>query len=171
MAMPLGHFRSEIVEANMKEFRDREGEMHKGFNAVSAVDAYAAHIHSELLGLGKDPFLELNRGAADGRDDTHFRGCLADENDHFRVVRDVAKANKHAFLTRGNPQKLAANGSGDTESVSIGYGEGEYGVGDYGGAPQLVVNCLNGGRKNLLHEVDAALGYLDTVAQSLGLHV
>ncbi|MBY6056780.1 hypothetical protein [Leisingera daeponensis] len=155
----------------MSEFRDEEGALHKGFNAVSAVDAYAAHIHSELVSLGKDPFEMLNQGVAGDRNDTHFRGVLAAANGNFRVIRDVAKANKHAFLTKGNPKKLASNGSGDTVSVSIGWGQGGYGVGGYGGASQLIVNCLDGSQKKLLRELDAALAYLDDVARELGLPV
>ena len=171
MAMPLGHFREDIVVPCMNDFRKEQDALHKGFSAVSAVDAYAAHIFSQLVSMQRDPFAELGDGPSNNRDDTHFRGLLAKLSDSFELVRDVAKANKHAFLVRGNVAKLKANGSNDTVRVQLAYGEGGFGDGQFGGASYLVVKCQDGTQRKLLSELEKALKFLDAVCNRLGLRV
>jgi len=168
MAMPLGHFRQDIVEPNIEEFRNDAGSIQKGFNAVSAVDSFAAHILTERMSAGGDPFDELGAGRMGGRNDNHFRGVLAGLNDTFGFVRDVAKANKHAFLTQGNPR---VNGSGDTTFVEVKYGDGGYGMGLYDGGPQLIVHTLDNDQHRLIDLVEEALKFLDETAASLGMPV
>lgn len=171
MALPLEHFRKEIVAPNVEDFEANQGAMHRGFNAVSAVDAYAAHIYREMMGLGRDPFGECGeRPPRQDHNDTHFRGLLAAKSEQFRIIRDVAKANKHAFLTDERSAPIA-NGSGDTVSVEVGYGRGAYGAGSYGARAQLVVNLRDGSKRELLPVLEAALSYLDGVAARFGFSV
>ncbi len=165
MAMPLGHFREEIVQPLVDEFENEDAALHRGFAAVSVVDALAAHIHREVVGQGQDPFKIFNQPIESRRDDTGFRAELAKLNPNFKILRDVAKANKHAFLTQGN--NVEVNGSGDTAVVRMVYGEGAYGVGKYGGLPFLQVTTQSAEDHRLLDVVLASLKFLDEISGSL----
>lgn len=166
MAMPLGHFLQDIVEPNIEEFLADPGSIRKGFNAVAAVDAFAAHILTERLKVGADPFEELGAGSMGKRDDTGFRAVLADMSDEFRLIRDLAKANKHAFLTRGQPK---VNGSGDTVAVDVKYGEGGYGVGAFNGEARLIVRTQDETEFCVSDLVGVSKHFLCQTAVELGL--
>lgn len=166
MGMPLGEFRQDIVLQNMEDFRQDPNSLRKGFNAVSSVDAYAAHILNERMIAGGDPFEDLGAGRMGNRDDTHFRGVLAEMDPSFRILRDVAKANKHAFLERGNPQ---VNGSGDMRSARLGWCDAGVGEGVDGGGAQLIVQTLAGEQHSLLTILENSLQFLDQTSTGLGL--
>ena len=64
------------------------------------------------------------------------RHLSQNECSDFALIADVANAQKHFALTRGNPQISTA-----TQVVTrpTGFGEGGYGEGPYGGSPSVVV--------------------------------
>lgn len=166
MAMPLAPFRNEIVELNVREFEAEPGLMHRGFNAVSAVDALAAHIYYEIKNQGRDPFEEIGGKSVRGNDDSAFRQELAAKNGAFELLRDIAKANKHAFLDRYEPK---INGSDDTKIKVLGYGAGGFGRGAFGNNQQVTVTDVNDNEYSLLSLVLDAVSFLDEVARGRGL--
>ncbi|AXI47898.1 hypothetical protein C1J03_18930 [Sulfitobacter sp. SK012] len=140
MALTAKTFRSDILTPNLDELDQGYDLIHRAFNAVAAVDAYAAHIFyaAEKMDINVSAELSLDQKAS--RDDTAFRQALSDNCSEFCILRDLAKANKHARLTRHRPQ--VAN-SGQANVKSKGYGQDGYGEGRYGGPPQIFVevNC------------------------------
>jgi len=166
MAMPLGHFRSEILQPNLADLNDGYGPLHSGFNAVAAVDAYASHIFHDLENSGRDPFKEIGVEQPKNNDDGAFRYALAKKCPDFELLRDTAKANKHAKLTQHSP---VVNGSGDTEIQSVGFGKGKYGLGSYGSLSQITVTDVKGHDHNLWSAVKASVHFLDGIAGDLGL--
>jgi hypothetical protein len=78
------------------------------------------------------------------RNDSSFRQRIAAECGAFRIVRDLAKANKHAALIKHAP---LVSSSDQAISKPMGYGLGRYGKGRYGGVPQMMIQ-LNPVSKN-----------------------
>ena len=138
-------FLDQVVRPNVAEFHANYGSLRHGYNAVAAADALVAHI-----------FWYIRNAPAQG-DDTAYRATLASQNHDFRLLRDIAKAQKHVRLTKGVPQVVRAE---QVSARPIGYGEGQYGAGRYGGPPQLVVDINPGDFRYVESVVDAALAFL-----------
>lgn len=160
MAKPLDKFHREILQPTLSDFKKEPAMLHRGFNAVAAVDAYSAHIFQELISKKKNPFSEIGSSVSKGNDST-FRNELAKQDQSFQLLRDLAKANKHARLDRHDPK---VNGSDDTQQKSLGWGEGGFGEGRYGGSPQLYVTDQDGKEHNLESLLDASLSFLNGIA-------
>jgi len=95
MAMPLSHFRNEILQPNLDDLNYGYGPLHSGINAVAAVDAYASHIFHELENSCRNPFKEIGAEHSKNNDDGAFRYALAKKCPDFELLRDTAKANRH----------------------------------------------------------------------------
>lgn len=167
MAMPIENFRNDIVEPNIRDFEAAPNSMFRGFNAVSSVDAFAAHIFYALKDQGLDPFEKLGRKTVKGSDDSAFRQELALRSNAFELLRDLAKANKHAFLDRHNPR---VNGSDDTRVKLLGYGDGTYGSGAFSKAERLTVTDVKEVEYSLPCLVTEAMSFLDDFARSHQLY-
>src|SRR3989454_4985189 len=76
-------FLDQVVRPNVAEFHANYGSLRHGYNAVAAADALVAHI-----------FWYIRNAPAQG-DDTAYRATLASQNHDFRLLRDIAKAQKH----------------------------------------------------------------------------
>ncbi|MDX8462368.1 hypothetical protein [Mesorhizobium humile] len=110
--------------------------------------------------------------SSDQRNDSYFRQRIADGCDAFRLIRDLAKANKHAELVKHKP---LVSSSDQAISKPMGYGLGRYGKGRFGGVPQMMIrlNAPTTGKEepeevyfeHVLHEaycvVTDLLGVLD----------
>jgi hypothetical protein len=121
---------TEVVEPNLAALAADYGSIRLTLNAVHSVDALAAHI------------FYASNGAAPGKDDVHYRDELAKQHREFALLRDIAKAVKHVRLERGSPQTKRGD---HVEVRPLGYGEGAYDDGRYGGPPQAVIPLDNGG--------------------------
>ena len=151
-------FLDEIVVPNIDEFKSNFSSLRHAHNAISSLDALAAHLYWWLKNNGVD-FEE--------KDDLEYRKKLSDQNNDFCLLRDIAKAQKHVVLTRHNPEVSKAS---QVESKQLGWGEGEFGQGRFGGVQQVVV----ADNHNTLHYiegiVDSALNFLKLEMQQHGLN-
>jgi hypothetical protein len=152
-------FLQTVVRPNVVEFNTEYGDVRRANNAVASVDALAAHIYvwcktnasSEIAGL---------------RDDICYRERLAGSSSGFRLLRDIAKAQKHVHLYRGQPEVTT---SAQVKVRSFGYGEGAYGGGRYGGPPQVVVTTDDGELRYVEQVVAAALAVLEAEMTRLNI--
>lgn len=166
MAMPLAHFVNDVVKPTIDEFNAHPDQAHKGFSVVCVLDAFAAHIFAALEDLGECPFERLGvERPKRNADDTAFRYALSKRCSEFAVLRDVAKANKHAKLVKGNP---VVNGSGDTAARSVGFGEGKFSAGRFDGT-HLVVETLEGETFYLDELARTCLAFLEATGRDLGV--
>ena len=112
--MDLSEFFKTVVQPNVAEFNADYGDIRRAYNAVAAIDALAAHIYvwcktnapSEIAGLA---------------DDTYYRERLAGCSSDFRLLRDIAKAQKHVHIDRGQPEVTT---SAQVTARAFGYGQG-----------------------------------------------
>lgn len=74
-----------------------------------------------------------------------FRRELGVRFPSFALIRDVAEAHKHVELNRDDRVLTSAD---QTAVGSLGYGEAEFGIGTYGGAPEVVIELDSGGRRH-----------------------
>jgi hypothetical protein len=157
--MTLRDFLENVVRPNLREFDADYGSIQRAHNAVATVDALAAHIYvwcktnapSEIAGL---------------RDDICYRERLAGSSSGFRLLRDIAKAQKHVHLYRGQPEVTT---SAQVKVRSFGYGEGAYGGGRYGGPPQVMVTTDDGELRYVEQVVAAALAVLEAEMTRLNI--
>jgi hypothetical protein len=151
-------FCADVVEKNIADFHANYADLRHAFNAVAAVDALAAHL-CEWCRTNAPHELA-------GGDDTTYRTLLAKRDSNFEMLRDVAKAHKHVRLTRGRPKVTLAS---QTKSREVGYGEGGFGLGRFGGPEQVVIDD-NGGHMHYVETVvDDALAFLRTEMDRLGV--
>jgi hypothetical protein len=102
-------FQATFVDGNIAEFRNNARDLRRAANAIWAIDALAAHIFAWAKANPPDKI--------SASDDTGYREELAGQCEGFRVLRDAAKAMKHAELDRGKPiikssEDLRARGGG-----------------------------------------------------------
>ena len=81
-------------------------------------------------------------------------------------MRYLAKANKHAKLTRHSP---TVRDSGQVSAATKGYGEARWGEGRYGGVPQIFVTDKSGYEHYVETLINKSLEMLDNAAAKLGL--
>lgn len=149
-----------IVRPNIDDFRSNYGSLRHAHNAISAMDALAAHIFfyrkdKELLNTGDSTM-----------SDSQYREKLALCNKDFELVRDIAKAQKHVRLERGKPRVKEAT---QIRPQSIGWGEGPWGEGRYGGVEQVVVNIGNDSFSFVESIVENSLTFLEGHMRELGI--
>ncbi len=163
-------FNREIVEPTLAEFDKEFSDLRRAFLAVAVVDALAAQIFEQANEQGINPFDLLEpheEGDPPKPRDDEFRKRIAQNCHAFSIIRDVAKANKHAILIQWNPE---VKRSDQIVSKAIGYGRGEFGRGRYGGETQVMVQ-LNDGREihleSRLHDAHATLLGLIEILENL----
>jgi hypothetical protein len=87
-----------------------------------------------------------------------MRGCLR---------RDIAKAQKHVHLDRGQPEVSKAD---QITSKALGYGQAKFGAGRYGGVAQVVVDLDNGDIEYIETILNHSLSFLESEMAPLGIH-
>jgi len=75
-----------------------------------------------------------------------FRSKLAKQDNHYKVLRDVAEAHKHMELDRPSRVLTQAN---QTKVGATGWGEGGFGTGPFGGGPSIVIELNDGSKHHL----------------------
>jgi hypothetical protein len=164
--MTVEDFRSLVVEPNLAEYDRDYDQVHRAFNAVAALDAYAAHIFSEASSRGVNIVAAAGIAISPKADDSEFRNALSGLSAEFRILRDLAKANKHAKLTR---HKSTVSASSQTTRKTAGWGAFKWGEGRYGGLPQVFV-VLDSGEEHYVETlVSKSMLFLDDLAVKLGL--
>ena len=151
-------FLDEIVVPNIDEFKVNFSSLRHAYNAISSVDALAAHLYWWLKNTGVD---------LKETDDSAYREKLSDQSSDFRLLRDIAKAQKHVKLERGKPQ---VNEAKQIESRAIGWDESRFGQGRWGGVQQVVVKDNNNELHYIEEIVNSALNFLTSEMQKHGLN-
>jgi len=144
-------FLEQVVRPNLAEFHANDADIRYAYNSVAAVDAFAAHIYVWCL-------VNAPAEVAGFADDTQYRAKLAASHNDFLLLRDIAKAQKHVELRRGSPTIAKAE---QIITRPVGYGEGPFGHGRYGGPPQVVVDIDISTMRYLAQIVDSALSFLE----------
>jgi hypothetical protein len=150
-------FLDEVVRPNVAEFNLHSGSLRAAYNAVAAVDALAAHIFWSDAEVKKD------------KDDDRYRDRLAKMDENFRLLRDIAKAQKHVhliYLLKSEPliervEQVTARHLGGAGELRAG--------GRIGDAPQVVVDIEKGGIFCVWNAVDEALAFLLEKMCKLGI--
>src|SRR4051812_25826654 len=124
----------EVVRPNLAEFEAEVSSIRRANNAISTLDALSAHLYRWCI-------INNPNEVSGVRYDSHYREKLSEQSPYFRLLRDIAKAQKHVHLERGNPEVSKAD---QITSKSLGYGQAKYGAGRYGGVAQVVVDLNNG---------------------------
>ena len=94
-------FGAEVVRPNVAEFNVHFGSLRAAYNAVAAVDALAAHIY---WWCKTDSPAEVKGDEDDGSYRKRLAGCDKAKGDgNFSLLRDIAKAQRHARLIYGSP--------------------------------------------------------------------
>jgi hypothetical protein len=153
-------FVAEVVCPNVAEFNVHFGSLRAAYNAVAAVDALAAHIYVWCTVNSPAEVKEV-------KDDTDYRERLAkrDSGGNFRLLRDIAKAQKHVRLTQGNPLiKLAEK----VTARPMGAGQLRVG-GRVGDRPQVVVDVECVGHFYVSNVVNGAMDFLEKEMRRLGI--
>ena len=150
-------FLDTIVRLDVADLHEKYDDLRKAQHAIASVDALAAHMFV---------WAKTNKPAAVPMgDDSAYRQQLAVAHPVFGLLRDIAKAQKHVHLTRHNPQVTDVS---QVTSRTIGWGEGGYGEGRYGGVQQVVVDIAPDKFSYVEAVVDEALAVLESEMAVLG---
>ena len=123
-----------IAKPSLQDFYIEPNSYRKMVVAIWAIDALVEHIcwenYSDQMNSGKKDFLEK----------------LSNENLNYRIVHEASNSLKHAVRIGKNS---LTNGSRAVGIRSRGWGEAEYGVDEWGGAPMGLVTFLDGKSSSL----------------------
>ena len=89
-------FLEKVVLPNIADFKQDVSSERNAYNAISSLDALAAHLDYWARASGDNEALAAT-------DDSHYRANLAKRNIASHLLRDVAKAQKHVRLERQDP--------------------------------------------------------------------
>lgn len=146
-------FNEEIIKPTLAEFDDNFSCVRRAFLAVAVVDALAAQIYAQAIENDINPFDFLGwheDGPPKKPSDSAFRQRIAENYSGFLIIRDVAKANKHALLTLGQP---LVDRSDQIRSIPKGATLGRYGDARPEGVDQVIVQCADGENIYLEHAI------------------
>lgn len=137
--MPRAFF-EEHVRPNFNEWVASPLNQRLAKNAVADANNMAARMFHYLA--GKYP--EMLHGA---RNEGEYRSWIVtNECDDFALARDIADAHKHFELDRISRRITRST---QTDISQLGWGEGRYGEGTFGGSSQLVVTLDDGTKRPL----------------------
>jgi hypothetical protein len=126
-------FYREHIEPNMRDWEDAPLEQQRAMNLAVSLNQMADHFwHS----FGKDPGKVLGATDLPG-----FRRTLSAQFPEFALVRDVADAHKHFILSRADRKLTDAS---QATAGSMGWGEAQFGVGQWGSPAEIVVTYDDG---------------------------
>ncbi|MSO77513.1 MAG: hypothetical protein EXQ87_11515 [Alphaproteobacteria bacterium] len=149
----------QIVLPNMGELRTNFENDRYAFNAAASVDALAGHLYWWCCARAPHE-------VAGVPDDSAYRARLAQANAEFALVRDIAKAQKHACLIYRTPQVSTA---AQVQTRSLGWDEVRWDEGRWDSPPQVVVET-NAGEVRVVDAVlDLALSFLEVEMRRLGV--
>ena len=151
-------FLETVVAPNIEDFRNNFSSLRHAHNAISALDALAAHLY--YWAVSNSPNV-----VSSAKGDSCYRNELAERNGSFKLLRDIAKAQKHVHLTRHNPQVERAD---QVTSKNIGWGDGGYGQGRSGGGEQVIVNDYNDQIHYVEEIIDLSLKFMISEMRELG---
>lgn len=137
-------FHAEIVMPALLDYKQNYLSFRHALAAVALGDMLMAHIFEALGGSAEKPL-----GASN---DTDFRAELVKSDENIRLLRDIAKAQKHVTLVQGKP--LVSKASSVSGSMPT-FGVNTYGQGLFGGG--FVVDLDDGRKIGLIAILDAAL--------------
>lgn len=146
-------FDEEIVKPTLAEFGENFSCLRRAYLAVAVVDALAAHIYAQALDHDIDPinsFWVHSENSKEKTSDAAFKKRIAENCPGFRVVRDVAKANKHAILTMGKPLVDRSNQISSTPKAAA---FGPLGEARPHGSDQIIVKTTRGEEIYLEHQI------------------
>jgi hypothetical protein len=151
-------FLETVVAPNVEDFHKNFSSLRHAHNAISSLDALAAHLY--YWAVANSPNV-----VSSAIGDSGYRAELAERNSSFKLLRDIAKAQKHVHLTRQNPQVRRAD---QVTPRNMGWGDGGYGQGRSGGGEQVIVNDNNGQLHYVEEIVDSSLNLLISEMRELG---
>ena len=156
--MPRRHL-EEIIRPNIVEYKREYGNLRLCFNAVASVDALMGHLYFWCLENAEEEVLGI-------KDDSQFRHKLGEQHPDLLLLRDIAKAQKHARLKYGDPQISLTS---QIAQGDIGWGEGGFGEGRYGGKNQIIVEFDDGYKRVVETVLKNALEYLEVEMKRLNV--
>ena len=150
-------FLETVVAPNIEDFHNNFSSFRHAHNAISALDALAAHLY--YWAVANSPNV-----VSSAIGDSGYRAELAERNSSFKLLRDIAKAQKHVHLKYCNPQVKRAD---QVTSKEMGWGDGGYGQGRYGGE-QVIVNDNNDQIHYVEEIIDLSLKFMISEMRELG---
>ena len=151
-----------VVRPNIDEFLAHYDDLRRAYNAIMATDALAAHLYDWSRQNAPGEVTGIN--PRDG--DSAYRVRLAEQNVDFKLLRDLAKAQKHVELHRHDP---LIKRSDQMLSRSIAWGEARWGEGRFGGVPQVVVEGAPGGLRYVETVLRRSVAFLEAQLVRLGI--
>jgi hypothetical protein len=148
-----------VVLPNVSEQAANQSDGRLAFNAVCSVDALAAHIFFWCRTHVPD-------SVKDYKNDSVFRNHLSDRNTSFRILRDLANAQKHVTLIYKDPLIKAADRISER---MLGWDEATWDEGYWDGVSQIVVETVVGELKVVSTAVQEALEFLKSEMDCLGI--
>ena len=135
-----------MVVPDYNDFVADPGDLRKAFHtAISLFHlhdwVYIAHGAMINQNLKFNDHTGAPRPVADAKT---FANSLEIIQPNFALIRGIANAGKHLSLSDRRPHPDAPSHASNTVSQALGWSEGAFDVGPYGGAPQVMLEGANG---------------------------
>jgi hypothetical protein len=147
IAIPANDFFSLIAQPSVNEFIADSQNFRKTVIAIWAISALIEHICWE------------NFEEEMQKDCDKFLRSLASQQPAYAVIQEASNCLKHAVRSRGKPK---AAGSASVKIRGRGWGEAEFGVDEYGGAPIALVDYIDGQSVSIKHAIQMIEAWIQT---------
>lgn len=147
-----------VVKPNVEEFIQDVSDPRRAYNAIATTDALAAHIFYWCRKNMPDEVRGMDT-------DDHYRLRMQQSRANVGMVHDVAKALKHVEMTN---KRNKIRTEAEVQARPFGFGEGGFGVGPYGGAPQQSV-IVDGMKLQLQLTIETAVKFYEQEMDRLGI--
>ncbi len=156
----------QVVRPNRADLDANYSSLRHGLNAIAAVDALAAHMFYALRNAGSTT-PPPTQGRRD--DDDAYRDHLAQQNNSYDLVREMAKAQKHVEVIYSKKRTAPVPRASSVSMSPLAWGEFPWGRGRFGGADQLVVRTASGAADYVESLLDEAIEFLEAEMTRHGL--
>ena len=140
------YFDTHVVPA-VEEWRKAPTDIRLAMSAAVALNQMADHYWHGFASVDSGRVFHAENSKA-------FRAELANKNEDWALLRDVAEAHKHVKLNR--PAR-AVTSAGQAFVISTGFGTTPYGTRPWGGTSSVVIELDNGRRVYFSATVDKVM--------------
>ena len=135
-----------MVEPDYQESQNNQGDLRAALHAAISLFHMSDWVFEEYKSkiCNTFTFIDKNGQPKPVTDSKTFANALEQAEGDFALIRGIANAAKHLALRDIRPHQDAPSHSANTASQSLGWGEGGYDVGPYGGGPQVMLEGANG---------------------------
>jgi hypothetical protein len=145
-----GDFWNAVVVPDLMDSQEKPDDLRLAYHCAFSL----FHLHDWVFCTYRDPvcssfkFVQQDKKSKTVESARQFASALEQEYPNFALIRGIANAGKHLSLNGPRPHPdITITNAAQIGTRALGWGEGGFGVGPYGGSPQVITEAESGPRQ------------------------